>query len=283
MKGSIRNVIGAAAVVLLGAGFVAPAAAQQDEQIIPFSDPSRPGKVEARLLNGTITVRGENRRDVVVVMRPGTTSRSQERERERERERPAPPGMRRLTQTPGFEISEERNEIKIEASSFRPNNGTLEIRVPLRTNLELGTVNGTGITVENVEGELEIESLNGAVTLTNVAGSVVANTQNGAIAVTLSRVMADKAMAFTSFNGKVDVTMPANIRANLKMRSDNGDIFTDFDVQLQQAPAVTRGRSNRSGGTKIEVNRAVYGTVNGGGPEIELRSFNGTIYLRKGQ
>jgi hypothetical protein len=33
---------------------------------------------------------------------------------------------------------------------------------------------------------------------------------------------------------------------------------------------------------RLEVNRAIYGTVNGGGPEIELRTFNGSVYLRKG-
>jgi DUF4097 and DUF4098 domain-containing protein YvlB len=190
--------------------------------------------------------------------------------------------MRRLAQASGFEISEERNEIKIEASTFRQNGGALDLRVPLRTNLELGIINGGPITVENVEGELEIGNVNGAVVLTNVAGSVVANSQNGGVTATLSRVMADKPMAFTSFNGKVDVTLPASVKATLKMRSDNGDIFTDSDVQLQQAPAVTRGRSD-SGRTRIEVNRAIYGNVNGGGPEIELRSFNGSIYLRKGQ
>ena len=278
MKGSMRQIVCAAVVGLLGAGFAGLAGAQQsDEQIVPFSDPSRPGKVEAQLLHGSIVVRGENRRDVSVVMRGGAPVRERN-------DRPVPPGMKRLNQTAGFEISEERNEIKIEASSFRPTNASLEIRVPLRTNLELGSVNGQTITVENVEGEIEIESLNGSVTLTNVAGSVLANTQNGPITATLSRVMADKAMAFTSFNGKVDVTMPASIKANLKMRSDNGDIFTDFDVQLQQAPAAAgRGTRNNRGKFQIEVNRSVYGSVNGGGPEIELRSFNGTIYLRKGQ
>jgi DUF4097 and DUF4098 domain-containing protein YvlB len=138
------------------------------------------------------------------------------------------------------------------------------------------------ISVENVEGEIEVESLNGSVTLTNVAGAVVANTQNGPITVTLSRVTADKQMAFTSFNGKVDVTLPASIKATMKMRSDNGDVFTDFDVQLQQSPPARTTRGN-NGRTRIEVNRALYGTVNGGGPEIELRSFNGSIYLRKGQ
>lgn len=277
MMGTIRQIVCVAAVVALGAGFVGTAGAQQaDEQIVPFSDPSRPGKVEAQLLHGSIIVRGENRRDVSVVMRGGPPVRERA-------DRPVPPGMRRLNQTAGFEITEERNEIKIEASSFRPSSATLEIRVPLRTNLELGSVNGQTITVENVEGEIEIESLNGSVTLTNVAGSVLANTQNGPITATLTRVMADKAMAFTSFNGKVDVTMPGTIKANLKMRSDNGDIFTDFDVQLQQAPPASRGTRNPRGGYRVEVNRSVYGSVNGGGPEIELRSFNGTIYLRKGQ
>jgi hypothetical protein len=279
MKGSIHRVMCTAAL-LVGVVFVTAAAAQDDMQVVPFSDPSRPGKVEASLLHGSIIVRGENRRDVAVVMRPGAPGPGRQIERP---ERSAPPGMRRLTQTGfGFEISEERNEIKIEASSFRPNNGTLEIRVPLRTNLELGNVNGSVISVENVEGEIEVESLNGSVTLTNVAGAVVANTQNGPITVTLSRVTADKQMAFTSFNGKVDVTLPASIKATMKMRSDNGDVFTDFDVQLQQAPPARTTRGN-NGRTRIEVNRALYGTVNGGGPEIELRSFNGSIYLRKGQ
>lgn len=275
MNGSMRRGVFAAAVVLLGAGVLTPAVAQ-DEQVIPLSDPSRPAKVEASLLYGSITVRGENRRDVAVVIRSGTAE-----VRRPGPERPVPPGMRRLTQTPGFEISEERNEIKIESSSMRPSNAALEIRVPLRTNLELGSVNGGPLVVENVEGELEIEHVNGPVTLTNVAGSVVANSVNGAVTVTLSRVMADKPMAFTSFNGKVDVTMPANIKANLKMRSDQGDIFTDFDVQLQQTPAPSR--STRGGRYRVEINRSVYGSINGGGPEIELRTFNGTVYLRKGQ
>ncbi len=27
----------------------------------------------------------------------------------------------------------------------------------------------------------------------------------------------------------------------------------------------------------------IYGTVNGGGPDFELRTFNGNVYLRKGK
>ena len=33
-------------------------------------------------------------------------------------------------------------------------------------------------------------------------------------------------------NGEIDVTLPADIKANLKMKIDHGDIYTDFDVKV---------------------------------------------------
>ena len=275
MKGSTHVMVCAATIALLAAGVVTTASAQDDAQVVPFSDPSRMGTVDVHLLSGSITVRGENRRDVAVVVRSGSPGRPQV-------ERAAPPGMRRLTQTPNFTINEERNEIKIESASMARGEGAVEVRVPLKTNLKLGSVNGGTVTVENVEGDLEIENVNGPVLMTNVAGSVVANSVNGGVTARLTRVTADKAMAFTSFNGKVDVTLPPSLKANLKMRSDQGDVFTDFDVQLRQGgekPNATR----TDGRYRVEVNRSIYGSVNGGGPEIELRTFNGSVYLRKGQ
>ena len=273
---SVFRVIACAAAVAMAAAPGSPLWAQNDPdtQVVPFSDPSRPGKIEVDLLSGSITVRGENRRDVAIVMRGATGKPASER--------PAPSGLRRLTQAPGFTVSEERNEIKIEASSFQ-NGGSVELRVPLRTNLELMSVNGGRITVEGVEGEIEIENVNGPVALTDVAGSVVANSVNGGVTAKLTRVMADKAMAFTSFNGPVDVTLPATLKANLKLRSDQGEIFTDFDVQMRQSPPVPGNGTRSNGRFRLEVNRAIYGSVNGGGPEIELRTFNGSVYLRKGQ
>jgi DUF4097 and DUF4098 domain-containing protein YvlB len=279
MKGVPRLLVCALTLALAGAvsGSLLRAQADPDTQIVPLSDPSRPAKVEAELLSGAITVRGENRRDVAVVMRqraekPSTAATPP----------PASAGLRRLTQLAGFEVTEERNEIKIESTSLR-RGGSLEVRVPLRTNLELSTVNDGTITVENVEGEIEVENVNGPVVMTGVAGSVVANSVNGGVTARLTRVMADKAMAFTSLNGPVDVTLPATIKANLKMRSDQGEIFTDFDVQMLPAPAPSANAGTRRGGRyRVEVNRAIYGAVNGGGPEIELRTFNGSVFLRKG-
>jgi hypothetical protein len=101
--------------------------------------------------------------------------------------------------------------------------------------------------------------------------------------VVMTRVAPDRPMAFTTFNGPVDVTLPATVKANLKLRSDHGEIFTDFDVQTRPASSTSspsvRGPDGR---IHIDINQSIQGTVNGGGPEFELRSFNGNIYVRKG-
>ncbi len=90
-------------------------------------------------------------------------------------------------------------------------------------------------------------------------------------------------MAFTSLNGHVDVTLPPTTRANLRMRSNNGDVYSDFDVQLAPStPTVEESRSG-NGRYRINRNRAIVGTINGGGPEFELRTFNSNVYVRKGR
>ena len=46
-----------------------------------------------------------------------------------------------------------------------------------------------------------------------------------------------------------------------------------------------QGQQNRRGRgrVRIEINKSLFGIVGGGGPEIEMRSFNGNVYLRPGQ
>jgi hypothetical protein len=261
-------------------GSVAAGAQQgQGERVtVPFSDPSRPGNLNVQLMDGSMTIRGTDRRDVLIEASGGEQDRSS-------RTDPPPAGMRRLTQRGGFSVDEQANTMRLTSGTQgRGQNFTIE--VPRRTNLKLSVVNGQSITVDGVEGDIETSNVNGpSTTLTNVSGSVVAHATNGRIVATIARVAAQKAMAFSSLNGSVDVTLPASVKANVKMRSDQGDVFTDFDIQLtasKEAPQVKDTRQS-NGRYRIEVDRSLYGTINGGGPEFELRSFNGNVYLRRGK
>ena len=74
------------------------------------------------------------------------------------------------------------------------------------------------------------------------------------------------------------------MKANLKLRTDNGSAFTDFELQMLPQPdriEIEDSRRSARGRYRINVNKVIYGAVNGGGPEIEMRTFNGNIYLRK--
>jgi hypothetical protein len=264
------------AMLLAGAPVLAQSQSSDQSVTVAFSDASRPGLLRVDLISGSITVKGTDRRDVRVAS-------SRDASRRNGRQLPAEPGLRRLNQPAGFSIQEERNTMTI-SSDITSGQVDFDIEVPVRTNLRLTTVNGSRIAVDGVEGEIELQNVNGSVTVTNVAGSVLASTTNGPVRATLTRVTAGKPMAFTSLNGQVDVTLPASLKADVKLRSDNGDVLTDFDIQLKSAaaPALEDTRNNRGGRYRVELNKSIYGTINGGGPEIELRTFNGRVILRKG-
>ena len=268
------------AVCVAALGSIVPVVARQaassaDQVTVPLSDPSRPGLIDVSLVHGSITVRGSNRKDVLVIAHP-------EADRPSRRVDPDANGLRRIPQSAGFKISEESNRVRVSADS--PNRSiTFEILAPTHSNLKLSTVNGGDILVENIDGDLDVNNTNGGITLNSVAGAVNAGTTNGSVRATMTRVTAQKEMAFTSLNGTVDVTLPPTTKANLRMRSNNGDVYSDFDVQLAaSAPTVEENR-NGNGRYRISRNRSIVGAINGGGPDFELRTFNSNVYVRKGK
>jgi hypothetical protein len=260
---------------LVSLALCAGAAAQgvPERGVISLSDPTRPATVHLGLVQGSITVRGTDRKDVLV--------QSEVEDDDRRDSKADASGMRRIPQRASLTVEEENNRVAISAAS--PNRFyKFTIEVPAKTNLELSTVNGGEIIVEGVDGEIEAGNVNGGITMTRVAGSVVAHTTNGEVKVSLTRVTAQKSMAFTTLNGDVDVTFPASMKANLKLRSDQGDILSDFDMKVlpdSAQPTIEDTRKN-GGRYRIEINRAVAGTINGGGPDVELRSFAGDIFVR---
>jgi DUF4097 and DUF4098 domain-containing protein YvlB len=127
---------------------------------------------------------------------------------------------------------------------------------------------------------LEVSNVNGSIKLTDISGSVVATTVNGPVIVTFKSIDPKAAMAFSTLNGKIDVTFPASLKANVKLKSDRGDIFTDFDVATeQQKPNVTR--TNKDGMYGLKIDEWVYGKIAGGGPELMMKTTFGAVYIRK--
>jgi DUF4097 and DUF4098 domain-containing protein YvlB len=254
------------------AAFAAAAQGTADRVSVPLSDPARPAFVKAHLVNGSITVKGYEGKEVVVEARVRNSD-----------EEKNDSGMRRIPiNSTGLEVEEESNRVDIGAASTQ-RAVDLTISVPVRSSLSLHTVNDGDIMVTNVDGELDVNDVNGSVTLNGVSGTAVAHALNGKVLVTFNRINASKPMAFSSLNGDIDVSFPADLKANLVISSDRGEVFSDYEVALAaRAPQQVREDSRGQGGHyQVKVEKTIHGTINGGGQEIQFRNFNGNIYIRK--
>jgi hypothetical protein len=191
-------------------------------------------------------------------------------------------GLKQLSgSTSGLEVEEEDNVVQISAQSWKAATD-LVIQVPRTTSLEVRSTMDGAVIVEGVTGEIDINNVNGPVTLKNVSGNTLVHTVNGNIEVTLARVAADKPLSFSTMNGDIDVTLPADVKANLKMKSEQGEIYSDFDINMTRQPARSEAaEKTEQGKFRISFDKSLYGIVNGGGQEIGFNTFSGDIYIRK--
>ena len=251
------------------------AAAQDDGGlVVPLSEPARPGRLEIQLFSGDISVEGYDGKEIVIVADAPI----------REGDKPEPPradGLRRIqSSTVGLTVEENANVVSVRMD-FSPKNADLQIRVPRRTSVKASLVNGGDVEIDSVTGDHELSNVNGDVIATNIAGSAVINATNGDVRATLTSVEAMKPMSFTSFNGDVDVTLPANLAANLIVGSQQGDVYTDFDVVAQTNPQNVQQRVGPRGGREVRVSHQTRYAIGGGGPDITLQTFNGDVMIRK--
>jgi DUF4097 and DUF4098 domain-containing protein YvlB len=180
----------------------------------------------------------------------------------------------------GITAEEQDNVVRVSA---HPSNGVnLVIQVPYSTSLQLRSQNDGTILVEHVEGEIDADNSNGPVKLMNVSGVVVAHSLNGEVQVVLDKIQSGKAMSFSSLNGDIDVTLPADAKARIKLKTDNGEAYSDFEIRLEpnSRPVVEQGRSDK-GKYRVRLDKAIYGTINGGGPDMQFTTLNGQIFVRK--
>jgi DUF4097 and DUF4098 domain-containing protein YvlB len=253
-------------------GVCALACAQDDGRIVvPSRNSTRPRVVDVATTNGSITVRASEGKDVVV---ESGSIRSR-------REMQAPPGMHRLDlPNRGLDVQEQDNTITVRDHSAGGGE-SITITVPVDTSLHLRSSNGS-IHVEGVHGEVDAEAHNGGMKILNVSGSVLANTHNATVVVTMDRVDPGKPSAFSTLNGSIDVTLPADLKATMKMTTDNGSIYSDFDVNVSAGRAITQPNGTSDGRYRVRFDRTIQGAINGGGgADLTFRSANGSITIRK--
>jgi hypothetical protein len=266
-----------ASLVLLSLLIAAKSYAQtgsNETLTVPLSAPGKPYSLKVHLVSGSIKVVSYEGKDIIINVSPRDGN-------DEEGPKTVENGMKRISTHGSYEVTAKEADNNVTVNTGDPNKAIdLDLKIPQDVKLQVGTVNDGEIVVDNVRGELEVNNVNDKITLTNISGSVVCNTVNGDVNVTFKAIDPKAPMSFSTLNGDVNVTLPADTKANLKLKSDNGDVFSDFDIELDKTPAKI-DKVTEPGLYKIKKDDWVFGKINGGGPEMMMKNMQGDIYVKK--
>lgn len=157
-------------------------------------------------------------------------------------------GLRRLDDEVSFELTEHDNTVSLSLageSRWASHDAEFKISVPRAMALDIKTEAGGDLAVKDIEGDLEISNMNGEVHLEGISGSTVVNTMNGEVRALFAKAP-QKLVSITSMNGEVDLRVPADTKANVRLRTHNGSILTDFDEAVLKTKS--EGKSSSESG-----------------------------------
>ncbi len=155
-----------------------------------------------------------------------------------------------------------------------------EVQVPAKTELDICTVNRGDIKVTGVQGAFEVRNVNGSIEIRDAAVGGSAHTVNGPI--TISFVSAPTAETdFKTVNGAIRATLPPSLNADVRVKTFNGEAFTDFDSKLM--PASQPAGSRQGAKYVYKSDRSTSFRIGAGGVPLRFETLNGEIRIaRKG-
>jgi DUF4097 and DUF4098 domain-containing protein YvlB len=260
-----------------------PEKAKDDiKKTLKFSQTAKEKYLELENINGSINVIGYKGDEVQIIAHRTIEARSRNKVEEAiEKER--------------LEITEEDDLIKIYIDTpYRRDDGSVnykgpkyygykvtfdfELKVPYQTNIDLKTINDGDIYVEGVKGNFDVNNINGGIEMKEISGSGKAYALNKDLEVVYNK-NPESDCYFGSLNGDVKVTFLAGLSADFRIKTFNGEAYTDFDVT--HVPDVVTTTESKKGKHIYKSNKRTRVRVGRGGPEIEFDGFNGDIQIFK--
>ena len=138
---------------------------------------------------------------------------------------------------------------------------TFYVSVPEDVGFLGKTVNGD-VRVHDLASEVGAKSVNGDIEI-STTGFAEASTVNGSIDAAMERYDIASGLSFSTVNGSISLDLPDDVDADVDARWVNGRLETDLPLELM-------GRVSR---------RSARGVLGDGGPELNLRTVNGSIHL----
>lgn len=245
-----------------------PMAGQSEQLVIRLTNPGLPGYLAFDNPKGSVKITGYDGQ-VILINAVQRFSGNGKQEND---------GMHKIEQKT-FDLSaeEKNNQVSLVCMS---NNKTVDfdIKIPRKFSLKISSFDNGKIEIIRVSGSVEADNPFGDIILDNFSGSAVLNSVNGKIRAIFSAVDPLSPMMFTSLEGNIELYFPEKVNANLKLRSENGDLFTEFTIKPIRRQTEVKKNEQVS---VYSLEDWTLGMLNNGGPEYFISTFNGNIYLKK--
>lgn len=195
--------------------------AEDAPTVIKFSDPAKPGTVKILLGRGDLRITGADTNEVAVL----TSAKASAPKRK--------DGLRVLTSSAGFAFTEKDNTITLDATE-NPGRSSADyaVVVPRNAAVIIQEVWSGDISASRINGDIEATTANGDMKFEEIGGGLIASTSNGDINVSIREVREGKPLSLTSISGEVTLHVPAQAKANVRFRTQNGAVATDFDEKV---------------------------------------------------
>ncbi len=192
-----------------------------------------------------------------------------------------------LTDNTGMNLSVRENGTAVDVDFVgKKDNEAVTIKVPNTMAIKVITTNimnaSWPVDIKDFKGALEVSTMYNTISLNNITGPVTAKTIYGELTATFATAVKGP-VSLVALYKFVDITIPAGLKANLNVSSQNGSIYAADGLDIKKEPL----KAKSSDGTDIsglnEHGRAseIKGTLNGGGIDLILKTSYGKIYLRK--
>ena len=168
----------------------------------------------------------------------------------------------------GFYVIKEGNSLIVK--NLKKGNSA-KILLPASQNFSVTTNWNGHITIAGFKSEIEATAkLNGSIDIKDISGPLTANSLNGKINVRFAQVSQESPITIFSTNGTLDIGLQESTLADLSLSTTNGSIYTDFELKMPEKD-----------GLKPIATKRIKAKINNGGVNIQLKTTNGIIYLRK--
>lgn len=167
----------------------------------------------------------------------------------------------------GLSVVEEGNTITISQVGQKNDEYTIKVPHSAAVQFTQSGTNGGHFRIESFDGEVDVTMMYHKVYLFDVAGPVAINCVYGEIIAEYTERPPSESVRLHATYADVDLTLPASTAANLTLSTSYGDMYTDFDLNVNGDGGNDHGKLNT--------------TINGGGSLISLQSTYNDIYVRQ--